>query len=151
MSQYRKIRAQDPDSTQEVEYNFGRLFHQIGWPFLCGAGDKLTHQRFILARCKTLREGVGDRREEGWCPRGVYSFVAGWSGCELIPYTGRWGRKRSRVQPVYDLCPYGCECAGTKPVPAMAVDLSHLVVEVQFPSKTPTTVLRYGWDGSREY
>ena len=32
MSQYRKIRAQDPHGAQEVEYNFGRLFHQIG-PF----------------------------------------------------------------------------------------------------------------------
>ena len=30
MSQYRKFRAQDSDSAQEVEYNFGRLFHQIG-------------------------------------------------------------------------------------------------------------------------
>ncbi|KAF9647358.1 TPR-like protein, partial [Thelephora ganbajun] len=30
MSQYRKIGAPDPDGAQEVEYNFGRLFHQIG-------------------------------------------------------------------------------------------------------------------------
>ena len=33
MSQYRKFRAQDQDSAQEVEYNFGRLFHQIGERF----------------------------------------------------------------------------------------------------------------------
>jgi len=33
MSQYRKIRAQDPHGAQEVEYNFGRLFHQIGQLF----------------------------------------------------------------------------------------------------------------------
>jgi general transcription factor 3C polypeptide 3 (transcription factor C subunit 4) len=33
MSQYRKFRSQDPDGAQEVEYNFGRLFHQIGKTF----------------------------------------------------------------------------------------------------------------------
>jgi len=33
ISQYRKIRAQDPHGAQEVEYNFGRLFHQIGQLF----------------------------------------------------------------------------------------------------------------------
>ena len=33
MSQYRKLRVQDPDGDQEVEYNFGRLFHQIGQLF----------------------------------------------------------------------------------------------------------------------
>lgn len=38
MSQYRKLHAQDPDSAQEVEYNFGRLFHQIGQPFLRWGG-----------------------------------------------------------------------------------------------------------------
>ena len=65
MSQYRKIRARDPDGAQEVEYNFGRLFHQIGQPFsLCGGGYRLRHRRFVLARCTTLREGAGDRREK---------------------------------------------------------------------------------------
>ena len=38
MSQYRKLHAQDPDSAQEVEYNFGRLFHQIGQSFLRWGG-----------------------------------------------------------------------------------------------------------------
>ena len=61
MSQYRKFRAQDPDSTQEVEYNFGRLFHQIGEHFLLFRGDGgLRDTRIVLSCCTTLREGARD-------------------------------------------------------------------------------------------
>ena len=38
MSQYRKFHTQDPDSAQEMEYNLGRLFHQIGQPSCAGKG-----------------------------------------------------------------------------------------------------------------
>jgi len=76
MSQYRKIRAQDPDGAQEAEYNFGRMFHQIGQPCLfCEGGGELTYRRFVLPRCTALREGVEDRGGEGWrYPEGAHSF-----------------------------------------------------------------------------
>ena len=38
MSRYRKLHTQDPDGAQEMEYNFGRLFHQIYQPFLQWGG-----------------------------------------------------------------------------------------------------------------
>ena len=59
MSQYRKIRARDSDSTQEVEYNFGRLFHQIGQPLLLhGQGGRLT----TLKACSRMLRGITKRR-----------------------------------------------------------------------------------------
>ena len=76
MSQYRKIRAQDPDGEQEVEYNLGRFFHQIGQLSLhCRWGSRLTNRRTVLARRTALRTGVGDRREKSWRgPQGAYSL-----------------------------------------------------------------------------
>ena len=65
MSQYRKIRTQDLDGAQEVEYNFGRLFHQIGQPFpVLEREHILIRQRFVLACRTTLREGTGDCGEK---------------------------------------------------------------------------------------
>lgn len=43
LSQYRKLRAPDPQGMGEVEYNFGRVFHQLGqYIFLAHLLEALT-------------------------------------------------------------------------------------------------------------
>ena len=66
MSQYRKIRAQDPDGAQEVEYNFGRLFHQIGQFFLAlwrGLKTDLAKAYFRMLHGTTRRRWRFRRQE----------------------------------------------------------------------------------------